>query len=166
VAGQGVHIQLSREEAKRLFALQGDEAVRAFVTELENSARHRENGQVLACGTVWDPIHRCLTDGELDPEGGEFPLNHCILGGKQIYKGSDRVVSLVRPDVTPFVAESLSALKRNEFRDRYLHLDPQRYGRQPSEEEFTDVWIALQQIRDFYEVAGEERSAVLFSAKF
>ena len=162
VSGPGYLISLARDDAKRLFALNGDEPVRAFALELVSNKKYRENELVLDLGKIWDPIHRCLTEGRLDPDGGEYPLNQCILGGRQLYKGKDFIVALVRPDVTPYVAEALAKLKREEFSANYFKLDPADYGCTPSEQELTQIWIIFRRVRDFFADAAEERNAVLF----
>ncbi len=165
MSGRGYHIYLSREDAKRLFAQPDDKSVRAFAEELLKSPKHRENNQILELGTVWDAIHRCLTDGDLDPQGGEFPLNQCILGGKQLFHGPDYDVVLIRPDVTPHVAEALAGVKREAFRETYFGLDPNSFGHAPNEEEFAQVWSVCQQIRWFFEDAAEQHTALLFVAE-
>ena len=71
-------------------------------------------------------------------------------------------MALVRPDVTPFVAEALAKLKREEFSQRYYKLDPASYGRTPDEKELTQIWIIFRRVRDFYADAAEERNSVLF----
>ena len=69
-------------------------------------------------GTQWDPIHRCLTEGELDPTGGDFPLNTAILGGKQLHQGDDLAAVLIRPDMINFVAEALAEVKQQDVQTK------------------------------------------------
>jgi len=75
VAGRGFHIALAREHAKTLFSLKEDNAIHTFLDELKVRPDMKKSGRVLDVGTLWDPIHRCLTEGELDPTAGDFPLN-------------------------------------------------------------------------------------------
>jgi hypothetical protein len=132
---------------------------------LRQSKRHREAKLVLETGTSWDPIHRILTDGSLDHSAGDFPLNHTVLGGKRLHRGEAFEANLVRPDIVPHVAESLHDLKRNELHAKYLQLGSPELGRDPSEREFDIVWNALQQIRQLFEDAANERCAVLFTVE-
>ena len=155
---------LKREDSKRLQTLDQDEAVRAAVCELKRSKTHRDAGLVLECGDYWNAIHRCLSDGTLDPDVGEFPLNNLVLGGKRLYKNSDFYAVLVRPDIVPFVAESARDVKRSELRELYFKLDPQAYGREPSEKEFDRVWSLFRQIQQLFDDASADRAAVLFTA--
>ena len=67
-------------------------------------------------------MHRCLTEGELEPAAGEFPLNHAVLGGKQLYKGTDTTAVLVRPDMSRFIADALSELDQDGMRPKFMAL--------------------------------------------
>jgi hypothetical protein len=162
VSGAGYHFGLTRDHAKRVFAATDDAALLALAEEFKNSKEMKKNGQVVDCKKWWDPIHRCLTEGELDPEGGEIPLNHAILGGKQLAKGTEYFISLVRPDLTPFVAEALHDLKEPEFRQRYFQLADKGYTQALNEKEYALVWHQIQELRNFFEYCAEERFAVLF----
>jgi len=165
MTGQGHHILVRREDAKRMFAQSDDVGVRKIVNELLHSKSYRDDGFLLECGELWDPIHRCLNSGTLDPSEGEFPLDHCILGGRQLYQGEDFEAILVRPDIVAQVAEAIHALKVSEVRDRYFALDPVAFGRQPTEDEFERMWNKLFQIRELFEFAADERCAILFTVE-
>jgi hypothetical protein len=127
VVGPGFHIALSREHAKRLFAIKDDESLRQFLEELKSMPEMKKSGRILALGTAWDAIHRCLTDGELDPAGGEFPLNHAVLGGKQLHRAR------IRP---PYGAAGHDAIHRrrpeelteDDIRAKFLSLSRNRIG--------------------------------------
>lgn len=163
--GQGAHIILTRDDAKKVFAATDDAGVRKVALELRGSKRHREAKLVLETGTAWDAIHRVLTEGTLDAAAGEFPLNHAILGGRRLHKGPEFEAILVRPDISPHVAEALHHLKREDVHASYLKVDSADYGQPLSEADFDRVWNALQQIRQLYEDAANERCAVLFTVE-
>ena len=163
MSGQGAYIILTREDAKLLFAQKEDEAVRQTVNELRQSSKHREQGLILECGLAWDPIHRSLTDGTLDPDAGEFPLDHCVLGGKRLHQSDSFEAVLIRPDIVPHVAAGLHDLKRTEFHENYMGLAPDDYGKQPEETEADEVWAMLKLIRQFFEDASNEHAAVVFT---
>lgn len=165
MTGPGAHIILGREDAKQLFGLANDTAIRDFVTALRKSRKHRESHLILDIGTTWNPIHRCLTDGTLEPEGGEFPLNHCILGGRRLHKGPGFEAALIRPDIVPHVAESLHHMKRQELHAKYFAIDSADYGQSLTEQEFDKVWLMMQQIRKLFEDASVDRCAVLFTVE-
>ena len=162
---QGAYIVLKREDLKQLQAQQGDEAVRAFASALRQSKTYRNEGLILDCGTCWDPIHRCLTEGTLDPNAGEFPLSQFVLGGKRLHRGGGFEAVLVRPDIVPHVAEATRDIKRAEFQQKYYQLDPQDYGQPPHEKELDKVWSVFRQVQQLFDDAAADRAAVLFTVE-
>ena len=106
-----------------------------------------------------------LTEGGLDPAAGDFPLNHAVLGGKQLHRGADSTAVLVRPDMTRFIADALEELDEDETRQKFMALDAQSYGQPIDEKHFMEVWIALQNLKDFFAAAAENMEAVVFTAK-
>ncbi len=161
--GRGAYIVLTREDAKEIFSQEGDTAVRAVAERLRNSPKHRESDLLLECGTSWDPIHRALTDGTLNRDVEDFPLDHCVLGGRRLHIGKEFEAVLIRPDIVPHVAAGMHDLKRAEFTERYMALDPVAYGKQPTESEGDETWAMLKLIRQLFEDAGNEHAAVLFT---
>lgn len=166
MVGRGSHIALGREHAKKLFTLKDDDSLRQFLDELWNSPEMKKSGRLLDSGTKWDPIHRCLTEGELDPTGGDFPLNHAILGGKQLHKGTDYTAVLIRPDMTRFIANALEELDEADLRQKFFALSKGSYQGPVGEKEFTEVWLALKNLQVFFAAAAENLEAVVFTAKF
>ncbi len=166
VVGRGYHIALGREHAKRLFSLKEDQAILQFLEELKNSPEMKKSGRLLDTGAAWDPIHRCLTEGELDPAGGDFPLNHAILGGKQLHQGADYAAVLIRPDMTRFIADALADVEEDDFRQKFMALNPASYQHPINEKEFMAVWLKMQDLKVFFEAAAENLEAVVFTAKY
>jgi hypothetical protein len=165
VKGQGAHIILGRDDARKVFAAKDDATVRRAVTELRNSKKHRDAKLVLETGTSWNGIHRCLTEGTLDPTAGEFPLNHAILGGKRLYQGTDFEAIMIRPDIVMYIAEGLHHLKREAIHANYQKIDAADYGQPLSISDFDRIWNSIQQIRQLYEDAARELCAVLFTVE-
>jgi hypothetical protein len=165
VVGRGYHIALAREHAKELFAINEDTALRKFLDELKGRADMKKSGRVLDTGTTWEAIHRCLTEGELDPAAGEFPLNHAILGGKQLYKGTDSTAVLVRPDMTRFIADALAELDEEEIRPKFFGLAGGTYKQPVDEKHFMQMWRLIQDLEVFFDAAAENLEAVVFTAK-
>jgi hypothetical protein len=165
VSGRGYHIALGREHAKKLFGLKDEGSIKQFLEELRASPEMKKSGRILDSGPAWDPIHRCLTEGELDPAGGDFPLNHAILGGKPLYKASDSIAVLIRPDMTRFIADALEELDEDGVRKKFLALGSGSYKGPLSEKEFIGVWLAVQNLQVFFAAAAENLEAVVFTAK-
>lgn len=166
MVGKGYHIALTREHAKRLFGQKDDETLISFLEELKSSPEMKKGGRILDLGTQWDPIHRCLTEGELDPTGGDFPLNTAILGGKQLHQGDDLAAVLIRPDMINFVAEALAEVKQQDFRTKFFALNQTSYKGPLGEKEFVAIWLCLQNMKVFFEAAAENMEAVVFTAKY
>ena len=165
MVGRGYHIALAREHAKQLFAIKDDEALRKFLDDLKGRTDMKKSGRVLDTGTTWDAMHRCLTEGELDPAAGEFPLNHAVLGGKQLYKGTDSTAVLIRPDMTRFIADALSELDQDEMRPKFMALAGGTYDQPVDEKHFMQMWRLLQDLQVFFDAAAENLEAVVFTAK-
>jgi hypothetical protein len=166
VVGKGFHIALSREHAKRVFGIRDDESLRQFLEELKSSPEIKRSGRLLDNGILWDPIHRCLTEGELDPTAGDFPLNHAILGGKQLHNGSDYVAALIRPDMTRFITDALADLEEDYVRQKFFGLSRESYKQPIDEKHFQELWLAIQNLKFFFEAATENLEAVIFTAKY
>ena len=67
--------------------------------------------------------------------------------------------------MTRFIADALEELDEDETRQKFLALDPQSYGQPIDEKHFMEVWIALQNLKDFFAAAAENMEAVVFTAK-
>jgi hypothetical protein len=165
VAGPGYHVALAREHAKTLFGLKDDAAIRKFLMELQARPDMKKSGRLLESGVLWDPIHRCLTEGDLDPAAGDFPLNHAILGGKQLLKGSDYTAVLIRPDMTNFIADALAELDEEDLRKKFFNLKSGSYTQPIDEKHFMQMWLMIQDLKVFFEAAAENLEAVVFTAK-
>ena len=165
MVGRGYHIALAREHAKTLFGIKEDAALRKFLDDLKGRPDMKKSGRVLDSGTIWDAIHRCLTEGELDPAAGDFPLNHAVLGGKQLYKGTDSTAVLIRPDMTRFIADALDELDEDEVRKKFFALAGGTYKQPVDEKHFMQMWRMIQDLRVFFDAAAENLEAVVFTAK-
>jgi hypothetical protein len=163
VSGNGAYLILKRDDSKKLQSLEADSAVREYVDGLRQSKAYRTEGLLVDCGDCWDPIHRCLAEGKLDPEAGDFPLNHFVLGGKRLYRGPGFHAVLIRPDIVPHVADLGRDFKRSDFHDRYFALDPADFGRSPCEREFDRIWGVFRQVQQLFDDAAADRAAVLFT---
>jgi hypothetical protein len=166
VPGRGYHIALTREHAKTLFGIKDDTALRKFLDDLKSRPDMQRSGHILDTGILWDPIHRCLTEGELDPAAGDFPLNHAVLGGKQLHQAPDYTAVLVRPDMTRFIADALEELEEDDIRKKFLALNRDSYKQPIDEKHFMEMWLMLQDLKVFFQAAAENLEAVVFTARF
>jgi hypothetical protein len=166
VSGPGYYIALAREHAKTLFGIQDDASLRKFLDELRARPDMKKSGRVLEMGALWDPIHRCLTEGELDPAAGDFPANHAVLGGKQLHKAADYTAVLIRPDMTRFIADALEELEEDDTRKKFFALSSTSYQGTLDEKRFMEMWLKLRDLNVFFSAAAENMEAVVFTARF
>src|SRR5215468_1056619 len=105
MSARGVHFAVTPVQAKQLLAAKSDRRLMELVEEIEEGW---EEPFVVETDKAWDAIHRCLTDGSLLYVSGEYPLNLCICGGRQLYRGRDYTVSFVSASQVKDVAAALA----------------------------------------------------------
>ncbi|HZN34417.1 MAG TPA: DUF1877 family protein [Pirellulaceae bacterium] len=157
---------MGREHAKTLFGIKEDGPLLKFLDELKVRPDMKKSGRVLETGVLWDPLHRCLTEGELDPAGGDFPLNHAVLGGKQLHKGADHAAILVRPDMVRFISDALAEISEETMRQKFFGLPKAACCVAQDEKHFMELWLALQNLQVFFQAAADNLEAVVFTAKW
>jgi hypothetical protein len=119
---------------------------------------------VVESDKAWDAIHRCLTDGSLLYVSGEYPLNHCICGGRQLYRGRDYTVSFVSARQVKDVAAALAKVTKAWMRRRYARIDPEEYDEvEMGDEDFRYTWENFLDVRRFYRKAAEAGRVVIFT---
>jgi hypothetical protein len=161
MACRGVLFALTDEQAQRLLAAGSDEQVGELVEEIEEAWDTEHLAQT---DKAWDAIHRCLSDGTLNFEGGEYPLNRCILGGKQLHEEDDYIVSFVRPEEVRDVAAALQGVTEPWFRERFFGLAGTDFPQEYIDAETLDYALAyLEEITEFYQKAAQANRAVIFT---
>jgi len=161
MSARGVHFALTPTQAKQLLAAKSDRKLMGLIDEIEETW---EQPFVVETDKAWDAMHRCLTDGSLLYVSGEYPLNHCICGGRQLVRGRDYTVSFVsRPQVKD-VAAALAKVIKAWLRKRYDKIDPDDYDEvEMGDEDFRYTWDNFLAVRRFYKKAAEAGRAVIFT---
>jgi hypothetical protein len=160
MACRGVHFALTEEESRRLLAAEDNAAVLAVVEEIEE---RWDEGWLAESDKAWDAVHRCLSNGTLYYDEGEYPLNRAVLGGKHLYDGDDYVVAYVAPNEVKDVAAALAPLSQADLRTRYDLIDADDYNGEHGEADFQDTWENFVDLRDFYKKAAAAGRAVVFT---
>lgn len=160
MAGRGVHFAVTQEQESRLLEAEDDEEVMEIIEEIEEAW---DKGFLEETDKAWDAIHRSLTDGTLSFTNGLYPLTRCILGGRQLYKGEDYIVSFVTRDEVRDVAQAMAFIDKDWLRDRYFKIDPYDYGVQFSEEDFEYTWDWFEPLRSFFQRATDNNRSVIFT---
>lgn len=123
-----------------------------------------DRGHLAESDKAWDAIHRCLSNGTLDPAGGSPPLNRCVLGGEWLHEGDDYIVCFVSRAEVKEVSTALDPVSESWFRDRYFALDPGDYGGEVGEQDYKYTWDWFQSVRQLFKSAAIEGRSVVFTA--
>ena len=159
----GVHFAITSAQERALLAADdaGDsDAVGELLEEIEESWEDDE----LAVETdkAWEAIHRCLSDGTLDPESGDYPLSHAVLGGRHLH--DDYYVVYISSVQVPEVADALHEVDRAGLRRRFDTIDDAEYRGALDDEDFEYTWEGFEDVREFFDRAAAAKRAVLFTA--
>jgi hypothetical protein len=161
VACRGVHFALTEEHFKKILECKtDDELIELIQEEIEEEW---DEEWLRETDKAWDAIHRCLTDGKLEWQNGSFPLNAVILGGQQLYKGDDYIVSLVSPEQVHSIADALGFVDKEILRRGYDQISQENYDGDISEEDFEYTWTWFEDLPSLYKKASSENRAILFS---
>lgn len=160
----GVHFALTDDDVAALLAADGDRARLGYLQELERKYFAEFRADIAESAKAWDAMHRSLSDGSLDDEGGEYPLSHTVLGGLLIYGKPDYIMSLKSPWQVQDIARALKPITRSQFRTFYDRIDADDYGEELSDADFEYTWESLQVVRSLYKRAAERSRHVLFTA--
>ena len=158
----GVHFVLNDIDVATIRDLEDDAARLTYVQEVIE-LRELSGPGAAENDKAWDAMHRALSDGQLTLEGGEYPLNHVVLGGELIYEGEDYLMSLKTPPEVKDIASALRELSEPAFRERYLRIG-EDYDGALGEEDLAYTWHWFQGVRELYFRAAEQGSHVLFAA--
>lgn len=158
----GYHFALTADQERRLLAAAdaGDQdAVGEILEEIEETDAYTDD---LRVGTdkAWDAIHRCLSDGSLDPDGGDYPLSYAILGGRHMH--DDYYVCYISAAEVRDVAAALHGIDETDLRRRYDQIDDNY--QQPRDDDFRYTWENFRDVRAFYDRAAAAGRAVIFTA--
>jgi hypothetical protein len=158
---RGVHFAVTSAQARALRAAKSDRELMPLIEQIEGAW---ERPFLVESDKAWDAIHRCLTDGSLLYVSGDYPLNHCICGGRQLHRGRGYTVSFVSARQVKDVARALGKVTKAWMRRRYSLIDPEEYNEvEMGEEDFGYTWESFLDVRRFYRKAAEAGRAVIFT---
>ena len=163
MAGRGVHFALTTDQEARILAAVGvDEAVLEIVGEVEEGWDLKN---LMESDKAWDAMHRCFCNGKLHYEGGDYPLNHLVCGGRQLLvdEDPDMTVSYVSAAAVQDVAKAAQAITREEMEVRYKKIKQRGYDAKLGAEDFEYTWSNFVDVVKFYLKAAKSGRAVIFS---
>jgi hypothetical protein len=161
VSQRGVYFGLLPDDVRKLrSAAKGDQLLAVIQDDIEE---RWDEPWLFQTDKGWAGIHRCLTDGRLAYDNGEYPLRACVLGGEQLYDGNDFVVSLLTPEQVSDVASALASINKESLRARYQAIDPIDYGTPLSGDDFEYLWNCFAGLPEFFKKVASARRAMVFT---
>jgi uncharacterized protein DUF1877 len=161
MACRGVHFAITSTDAGRLVTAATPDNVLEFIQE--DIEKKWDKEWLYQTDKAWDTIHRCLTDGTLNPTTGAYPLKLAVLNGRQIDAGPNYIVSLTTPAEAKDVASSLAAIDRAWFQNRYNAIEQKGYWHQKSEQDLEYAWDWFKGLDAFFLKAANAQRHVIFT---
>ena len=158
---RGVHFVLTNEQYEKLLSAKTDESVIEIIQEEIEDEWDEE--WLSETDKAWDAIHRCLTNGKLECNDNESPLNSVILCGKQLHKTDDYIISLVEPEKVSAVAKALQRIDKNALKAAYEKIKQNDYDGEIGEEDFEYTWEYFMKLPLLFSKAADAGRAVVFS---
>ena len=157
----GVLFAVTATDAARLLAARGDDdALTEIVEDLEE---RWEEGFVGETDKGWDPVHRSLGDGTLDPGGPEPPLDRAVLGGDLLTEGEDLFVAFTPADQVPAVSAALEAVTEERLRDGHRRIAAADYEGALGDEDWLYTLENFGAVRDLWRAAAAAGRGVVFT---
>ena len=160
MACRSVHFAIDDSVVDTLLQSSDDEIVDIIQEDIEETW---DEEWLCETDKAWDAIHRCLTDGRLEWNNGEYPLNRAILEGERLTKCGEYIVCLVPANDVLAVATSLRAVSSEELRQRYFAIPVDDYGAEVNEDDFEYTKENFEDLARFFSKASEAGKAVIFT---
>lgn len=161
----GVHFALAPTEVEKLRSFVNNEDRLNHLMEVVEEEYLSQHPEFHAeTDKSWDALHRLLTDGEIDWENGDYPLNHAVMGGEPLYFEDDYIMSLKTPEQVRDIVKALNPITEEEFRRRYFKINQETYPQPLSEEDLGYTWGWFEGVRELYTRAAAANRYVLFTA--
>jgi hypothetical protein len=157
---RGVLFALSSDQEARLLSASGNDEVMEAIEEIEEAWDEPNLAQT---DKAWDAIHRALTDGQLELDDGDRPLNQVILGGRSMYDGDDYIAVYKNPTEVKEIAAALASIPAGELARRYWAVVPREYAPEYGDEDLAYTVEWYEGVASLYRIAAEADRAVLFT---
>jgi hypothetical protein len=163
MASVGKHFMLTPEQDDQLLKASDDGARMALVDAI---AKRADAENSLVTGGAWDAIHRCLTDGTLNLDGGDDPLAHAVLGGRHLCESDEEFISYLTAKQVAATAGALSGLDKDWLLSRYRKLTATDYDGPYDSDDFIATWDNLSNLLSFLQRAAAAGRPVIFTVDF
>lgn len=161
MACRGVHFALESDDERAMLDCADEDAVVELVQEvIENKW---DEDWLFESDKAWDAIHRCLTDGKLEPTNGTPPLSLAVFGGRHLCDGGDYYVCYVAKALVAEVAAALQRFDRSQFDVAYDALAGTDYDGPHDDEDREYTWENLEGLKAFWAKAAAGSRSVIFT---
>ena len=154
----GILISLDERNQDKLSNAQSDIDVVNALLEIEEQA---SDSDVFSLDKAWNIIHRSLTDGLLEYDNGDYPLNMCIMDGYQLYEGDETVISVVPQEKVADIADALQHISYEKFKEGFLKIDTSDFPIAANDLEYS--WSIFQGLPAFWKNAALKNHAIVFN---
>ena len=161
MACRGVHFAITDKQYRKLTSFTTDDELIEFLQE--EIEEGWDEDWLCETDKAWDAIHRCLTDGKLEWNNGSFPLNAVVIGGKQLHRGEDYIISLITSEQVVQVAGAIKEIDEAFFRKGYQKIKQSEYDGLLGEEDFQYTWEYFKGLPALFEKAAKDRRSIIFS---
>lgn len=155
----GVHFALTPKEETALLAADSDADVLLIVQE--QIEEEWDEARLCETDKAWDAIHRSLVGGPLEDDGSV--LSKCVLGGRQLHRGDEYLISYRSASDVSDVTAALESIDKAWMLERYREVGSHGYAGPSGEDDFEYTWAYFDALREFYRDAARAGRAVLFS---
>ena len=147
---QGILMVFDRDRSKQLFAAKDTESLLAVVNAARADRQLWKDGLAVSCQGVANRLQEIVSECEVPDENIRPALDQAFLGGRTLSTDPALQVYLVRPDIVPHVYDALKRVRSATIKS---HLDL------ATETVVYDLFLSA---RAIYEVAADERSAIVY----
>lgn len=155
----GVHFAITAEQADELLAAEDDEELAELVSEKIEEAWE----MAYETDKAWDALHRCLSNGTLNVDEGEPPLNRVFFGGQVLNTEADYFVVLLTPEQVQELAGALANVTEAWLRSRYFDVPFPDYQGEKSEEDWGYTFANFEGLPQFFAKAAQAGRHVIFT---
>lgn len=167
MACRGVFFAITEDQKSQLLSASSDEERLSII--LNDIEEQWDENWLAEMDKAWDAVHRCITDGTLKCRG-KHPMEKCVLGGVQLYKRSDWIISFIECEELDELIPPLKEIQKEEFRKKYFALKktqklfgPQPYEGPHGEEDFEYSWAYFEEMRNIFVKANQGNRHIIFT---
>jgi hypothetical protein len=159
MACRGVFFALDKELTSRVLSANDDAQLMEVIAQIEEAW---DQDHLAECDKSWDAMHRLLSDGTLDWNGGEYPLSHVVLGDSSLHQDPSYIVCLKDVACVQEISYAIQGISRSQF-EAWYYSKAKNYAPEYGDEDCAYTWDNFEDVRNFYEIASNSGRSVIFT---